>query len=275
MAAPQQDADRKQQCDWLYPELMAKEGLLDILRQRYVSHPDIERLEKEELVELYYKYVIPLPQRKYRMNRRGREMTRKQILLAKKRKITAPDDTEPVKKKQYEDSTVNSRLISSFNDPSKGERLKPPPSCIDFNKKTIKLGSGPKSSPTQDNVTKGESDSQSESPKKKIKLITFSSSEKTSALSNKGKSPAISSPVTSPTKMDISVNKTKTVCLINKHLTSPDPGIKDTPKTSPEKLCASPDHDATIAKRDGDTEKKSAVTSTSKKKIKIARIPWP
>ncbi|XP_033739652.1 ashwin-like [Pecten maximus] len=271
MAATQQDADRKQQFDWLYPELLSKDGLLDILRQRYVNHPDIERLEKDDLVELYYKYVIPLPQRKYRMNRRGREMTKKQILLAKKRKIMAPDETEPAKKRQHEDSTTNSRFITSFNDPSKAEnRLKPPPSCIDFKKKTIKLGSSLKPSPTHDNDCKGDTDSQP--GKKKIKLISFSSSETSPTLSPKEKSPAISPPVTSPTKKDFSMNKSKTIGLINKHLADSDTSAKEKPKTSPDKLDTnSESHNSKSPKREEDTEKESV----PKKKIRINRIPWP
>jgi hypothetical protein len=42
--------------------------------------------------------VLPLPQRKYRLNRRGKEMTKKQIVMAKKRKISTTDDSEPPKK---------------------------------------------------------------------------------------------------------------------------------------------------------------------------------
>ncbi|XP_069102861.1 ashwin-like [Argopecten irradians] len=273
MAAKEHDAERKQQFDWLYPELLSKEGLLDILRQRYVSHPDIETLEKDDLVELYYKYVIPLPQRKYRMNRRGREMTRKQILLAKKRKIMAPDETEPTEKKQHVDSSINSRFITSLNDPSKAEnRLKPPPSCIDFKRKTIKLGSTSKPSQAQDNDSNEDKDSPQ--GKKKIKLITFSSSEISPGLSPKDKSPCIS-PGNTP-KEDISMNKNKTVCLINKHLTDSGPCAKEKQQTSPNKVTTTSESPNSKAqKRDGDTEKESSVTPTSNKKIRIKRIPWP
>ncbi|XP_021355339.1 ashwin-like [Mizuhopecten yessoensis] len=275
MAATQQDDDRKQQFDWLYPELLSKDGLLDILKQRYVSHSNLESLEKDDLVELYYKYVIPLPQRKYKMNRRGREMTRKQIMLAKKRKIVAPDETEPAKKKRHEDNTVNSRFITSFNDPSKAEsRLKPPPSCIDLTKKTIKLGSSSKPSATENNDSKNDTDSPP--TKKKIKLITFSSSEITPTVCIKEKSPAISPPVTSPTK-DVLISRIKTISLINQHLTTSETGAKEKPKTSADNnstTCESPNNSTTEAKEES-PEKESSETFKSKKKIKIARIPWP
>ena len=73
---------------------------VDYFFQRFISKPDLDNLEKDELVELYHKYIIPLPQRKYRQNRRGRQMTKQQEQLAKKRKLsTVEDNTEPPKKK--------------------------------------------------------------------------------------------------------------------------------------------------------------------------------
>ena len=68
--------------------------------QRFIKKPDVESLDKDELLELYLKYIIPLPQRKYRQNRRGQRMTKQQIQLAKKRKhSSAEDSTEPPNKK--------------------------------------------------------------------------------------------------------------------------------------------------------------------------------
>lgn len=39
-------------------------------------------------------------------------------------------------------SGPESRFLTSYNLPSSGERIKPPPSCIDFGRKKIKLSSG-------------------------------------------------------------------------------------------------------------------------------------
>lgn len=70
--------------------------MLCLYFQRFVKLPDdIETTTKDDLLELYYRYIIPRPQRTYRLNRRGREMTKKQVLRNKKRKITAPDSSEP------------------------------------------------------------------------------------------------------------------------------------------------------------------------------------
>ena len=49
-------------------------------------------MDKESLVELYVKFILPLPQRKYRDNLRGRDMKRNQILKDKKRKIPLAED---------------------------------------------------------------------------------------------------------------------------------------------------------------------------------------
>ena len=43
-------------------------------------------MDKTQLVDLFYKTVIPMPQRKYRMNRRGKMMTKHQILMAKRKR---------------------------------------------------------------------------------------------------------------------------------------------------------------------------------------------
>lgn len=70
--------------------------------QRYIKSESLELLDKDELVELYNDYVIPLPQRKYRVNRRGREMTKKQIIASKKRRLASAEkasDDEPKNKR--------------------------------------------------------------------------------------------------------------------------------------------------------------------------------
>ena len=41
---------------------------------------------KDELVEEYYKRLCPLPQRKYRPNRRGIKMTRNQNIVSKRKR---------------------------------------------------------------------------------------------------------------------------------------------------------------------------------------------
>lgn len=60
--------------------------------QRLVPIDSLQRQSKEALLELYYKNVLPMPQRSFKQNRHGRELTRRQIMLAK-RKRTYSDMT--------------------------------------------------------------------------------------------------------------------------------------------------------------------------------------
>lgn len=104
-------------------------------------------------------------------------MTKKQILSAKKRRLdklnTAHDEDQPVEKKRGL-LTSHGMTLSSGT----GERLKPPPSCVSFEKKTIKLSASSSSHGTQVNSNmKNLSIKNSEkfsdtscSPKKKVKL---------------------------------------------------------------------------------------------------------
>ena len=91
---------------------------LNVVFQRYIQNEDLSSLSKEGLVELYYSYVLPLPQRKYRLNRRGKEMTKKQIVMAKKRKISTTDDSEPPKKsvnRSFAHFWLNSKITCFFS----------------------------------------------------------------------------------------------------------------------------------------------------------------
>lgn len=228
-------------------------------------------------MELYYSYVLPLPQRKYRLNRRGKEMTKKQIVMAKKRKLSTTDSSEPPKKKLSADS--NSRLLSSFNITSPGERLKPPPSCIDYSKKKISLSSKSK---TEQNIasqlenTNLNSDSRENDDtqilRKKIVKITLNSSSSDSPkrirLNSSSSSLSCdqnnSSDSSKRVKLNSSTSSSKdasfksTVGLINKHLgETTDKCSKERPKTS-------------NASKPIDTPEVS-----TKKKAKIARISWP
>ncbi|XP_064615611.1 ashwin-like [Liolophura sinensis] len=138
---------REQKIDWQFPELLSNEGLIEFLKRRYVELPQPCTLDREKLLELYYRHVIPLPQRQYKPNRRGREMTKKQILLAKKRKITFSNDAEPIVKKRSLSNTSEDkplpRFMTSANvTSSSSERTEPPKSMINFDRKVIRLNSG-------------------------------------------------------------------------------------------------------------------------------------
>ncbi|XP_046403913.1 probable ATP-dependent RNA helicase DDX46 [Ischnura elegans] len=56
----------------LYPELLSREELVQILLSRCVQKQLIEGLDKYKLVDLFHRIVLPLPQRTYSDNRRGK-----------------------------------------------------------------------------------------------------------------------------------------------------------------------------------------------------------
>ena len=54
--------------------------------QRGFAPSSCTHKDKDDLLELYYKYACPMPQRKYRINRRGRVMAKSQIMIAKRKR---------------------------------------------------------------------------------------------------------------------------------------------------------------------------------------------
>ncbi|KAK7108169.1 ashwin-like [Littorina saxatilis] len=251
MAAPMEVKIPK--IDWLYPELLSKEGLVEILSQRFVKLPDdTEHTSKDDLLELYYKYIIPRPQRQYRQNRRGREMTKKQILQSKKRKITGPDDSEPPAK--YMKSAEYSRPVTSFDGVAVGNRLKPPPSCINFEKKVIKLGgSSTTQSPSNTANTTG----------LKVKDDTGTTGSTSPKVIKLGRSTSASSDPKSPTSPKKTISVNKTVKLINSHL-SPSGDIES------KKFDAT--HNASKGEQPMETD---GSDSNAEKKPKRMKISWP
>jgi len=169
------DSQKLPEIDWLYPDLLSKDGLIYILKQRYIGQSDeeLEKMEKEDLVNLYYSYILPRPQRQYKQNRRGREMTKKQIIMAKKRKLELPDEKAEPSKKKFAPNNKSAGLVNSFDIPT--SRLKPPPSCVNFEKKTVKLNSSSTTKNEQEKVSLNKP-----SPNKTIKLSVPSTKEKSS-----------------------------------------------------------------------------------------------
>lgn len=55
-----------------HPEVLSRERLLQILCDRSIPLEHLLYLEKGDLVQLFYKYVTPLPQRLHQLRRAGR-----------------------------------------------------------------------------------------------------------------------------------------------------------------------------------------------------------
>ncbi|XP_076444762.1 ashwin-like [Babylonia areolata] len=235
--------------DCMFPELLSKEGLLEILSQRFVKLPDdLTSTSRDDLLELYYQFIIPRPQRKYRQNRRGRDMLRKQVLQNKKRRITGPDTSAPPVKKAMPEP---SRQLTSFEGHTAGNRLKPPPSCVNFDKKVIKLGgsrpSGESHSPSagQNNVSDSSASTTTPPSPRIIKLNRTSSGD--------AKSPTDKSPTSAPQTVTLN----KTIKLINSHLSGSGNSAKK-----------SLSDDRSVQPMETDSPE-------PEKKVKIKKISWP
>ncbi|CAI9733673.1 ashwinashwin-like [Octopus vulgaris] len=134
-------ADKMQssEIDWNYPNLFTKERLLKVIKSHCIDLPNLDTLDKDELIDIYNRCLLPLPQRKYRSNCRGVLMTNKQILLAKRSKSTA---NEVSKNSADVQEKPMPRFMSSYNPSTESTtQVKPPVSCINFDRKTIRLNS--------------------------------------------------------------------------------------------------------------------------------------
>ncbi|XP_072145102.1 uncharacterized protein [Dermacentor andersoni] len=74
--------------------------------QRYVKHPRLEELDKADLVQLYEKTVLPLPQREYRDTRSGRALSalREQANSRCKRKASQESSSDSTSTKHRKGS---------------------------------------------------------------------------------------------------------------------------------------------------------------------------
>ncbi|ELT95398.1 hypothetical protein CAPTEDRAFT_208672 [Capitella teleta] len=141
--------------EMLQPEIMAPEAILGLIKENNVKLERESELSKDELVELFYKHVAPQPQRKYRKNRGGQKLTMNQVALDKhKRKHSDENSVERYSHLHALTSAHSSLaspkksgLITTFDIPTV-ERLKPPPSAINMQRKTIKLSGGASKSET-------------------------------------------------------------------------------------------------------------------------------
>lgn len=55
-----------------HPEVLSRERLIEILCERSILLQDLVDLEKGDLVQLFYRYVTPLPQRLHQLRRAKR-----------------------------------------------------------------------------------------------------------------------------------------------------------------------------------------------------------
>ncbi|XP_064627923.1 ashwin-like [Lineus longissimus] len=117
--------DFRETIDLLHPEILSEEGLLELFRRRHVPVSIKQSQSKNELVQLYYKTIIPMPQRTYRNNRRGKLMRRSQELIDERNKRPKEEEADHLK------TCFPSSLGSSRTPPGPStpllDRLKSPP----------------------------------------------------------------------------------------------------------------------------------------------------
>lgn len=132
----------------IQPELLPAEELTEILKSRCVTQ-NLVGLTKQKLVEVFRKVAMPLPQRHYPDTTRGRLLNKIRLKLEKSK----CDRTEEEKKT----FTICVNGVAGIHNTTKiGDRLKPPPDIINFERKKIRLSSSSngceKSDRSKDNV---------------------------------------------------------------------------------------------------------------------------
>ncbi|RZF46412.1 hypothetical protein LSTR_LSTR012487 [Laodelphax striatellus] len=118
----------------LQPELLLKSTLIDILRSRCVSG-DLISWDKEKLVDLYRRVVLPLAQRIITSSWRKNSQK-----ISTKGKITGPDLKEERSYKIGFNGLTSPR--SSIGSSTTKDRLKPPPDCSSQGNKKLKISCG-------------------------------------------------------------------------------------------------------------------------------------
>ncbi|CAH0399677.1 unnamed protein product [Chilo suppressalis] len=150
-------------CDMLlHPELLSNDQLINIIQQRHLHIPNVERMQRDELLELFHNFCVPYGQRKYKDTGRGK-------LLNQTRNMCSEP---PVKLNVFNDS--QSRKIPY---PERCDRLKPPPDLLSGHLKRIKLDIRPVSdvnnSKRKMSIDSATPATDSPPPKKEKKAITW------------------------------------------------------------------------------------------------------
>ncbi|KAF6041512.1 hypothetical protein EB796_000191 [Bugula neritina] len=121
----------------------------DLTRLLIKRGVEVERhFDKYKLIDLFYKYVLPLPQRKHRPNRKGLLLAQSQQLLDKL-KLVPPTTTNKlmknhaVKRSALDRNDVPLKKQGLINSPltSDSNQKVPLKLAVNFKRKVIKLGS--------------------------------------------------------------------------------------------------------------------------------------
>ncbi|XP_068698098.1 uncharacterized protein [Montipora foliosa] len=131
-----------------FPEILSKERLIEILCQRCMQLQDLMDLEKSDLVELFHKYVTPLPQRLHQLRR-----AKRMIPCGGKQRGTSQGKntiTRLLKRKSEETSDASNCKIARTVPSSSSKMSKKTLSLEFINKEIDSVSINSASSPTQD-----------------------------------------------------------------------------------------------------------------------------
>lgn len=133
--------------DLLHPDLLSSSVLEALLREQKIGEEHISNASREQLLNLYSKLILPLPQREPRKNRRGSYLLKKNGANSLQEKPTPSDVKvksssvpcpEPQSRLKPPPATTNKTIGLHATEPL--SRLKPPPVSMESGK-VIKLNS--------------------------------------------------------------------------------------------------------------------------------------
>ncbi|XP_047478630.1 uncharacterized protein LOC125031746 [Penaeus chinensis] len=138
-AAVEPPQEEQNALSYMQPEILPIQIMIDVLKERGMKAASLQGTDRGHIICLFHKHVCPKHRRDYRENRRGKIM----MAQRSKREKGSVDENW---KKMVMDSKERSLSSSNASDYASAERLKPPPSCINTERKTIKLGGSNKTS---------------------------------------------------------------------------------------------------------------------------------
>ncbi|XP_015523880.1 uncharacterized protein LOC107227286 isoform X1 [Neodiprion lecontei] len=127
----------------LHPELLTEDALIQVLRDRCVEEPQLKSATRNELVELFKRVALPLPQRTFDdSTHMGRKLMSLQRRMDKRGasavKITSTSDGP-----SNVGSTLSNNDCNSMHAGNVNSRLKPPLEIIGSETKKIRLSKSP------------------------------------------------------------------------------------------------------------------------------------
>ncbi|XP_071531091.1 uncharacterized protein [Panulirus ornatus] len=167
--------EKQNEVSYLQPEILPVQVMVDVLKERGMKSATLQQVDRAQIIAMFYKHVSPKHQRDYRDNRRGKILKK----IRQRREIKTKDEdwkklvVESKDKVESKDRPLVSTDAALSSSAGK-ERLKPPPSCINSERKKIKLRGSAKTSGDLDFIViKRRSSEESESsPENKVKRLS-------------------------------------------------------------------------------------------------------